>query len=96
MYCIEKQEKKNVNEAYHIKILFFLFFKKNLKIDRITMILQELGRYENERQRLKARIAILEKVEEERDKLLELLKNKTALGEKCSNDSLSQVIPQTR
>lgn len=93
MYCIEKQEKKNVNEAYHIK---FFFFKKNLKIDRITMILQELGRYENERQRLKARIAILEKVEEERDKLLELLKNKTALGEKCSNESLSQVIPQTR
>lgn len=58
--------------------------------------MQEFGHYENERQRLIARIAVLEKVEKERDKLLELLKNKTIFEKICSNDSFSQAPLQIR
>lgn len=50
--------------------------------------MQELECYENEKQRLIARIAVLEKVEKERDELLELLRIKT-LGKVYSNHSAS-------
>uniref|UniRef100_A0A915PI13 Uncharacterized protein n=1 Tax=Setaria digitata TaxID=48799 RepID=A0A915PI13_9BILA len=46
---------------------------------------QELGRYENERQRMKAHIAVLEKIKLERDRLFEILKDTTVLDGKCSN-----------
>ncbi|VBB33710.1 unnamed protein product, partial [Acanthocheilonema viteae] len=86
-----KMEKGNIldNQQQQMshRISEFNTFRKELN--------QELGCYENERQRLVARIAILEKVEKERDKLLELLKNKTILGKKCSNDSSSQLMLQT-
>ncbi|VDK86866.1 unnamed protein product [Litomosoides sigmodontis] len=58
--------------------------------------IQELGRYESERQRLIARIAMLEKVEEERDELLELLRTKITSGKLSSSHSSSQVQSEFR
>ncbi|EFO18940.1 hypothetical protein LOAG_09555 [Loa loa] len=83
-------EKENLldNQRQQIShhISEFNIFRKELD--------QELGRCENERQRLKARVAVLEKVEKDRDKLLEFLKSKTDLGEKCNSHSSTQAILQ--
>ncbi|CAG9531876.1 unnamed protein product [Cercopithifilaria johnstoni] len=82
-----KTENQNILDDQRQQILHhiseFNNFRKELN--------QELGHYENERQKLtEARNAVLEKVKEER----ELLKNKTVLEKKCSNDSSSQSILQ--
>ncbi|KAM3729129.1 Protein quick-to-court [Dirofilaria immitis] len=81
-----KTERQNLLDSQHEQLLHHTSEINNLHKE----LNQELGRYENERQRLKARIAVLEKVEEERDKLFELLKNKTILEKKCNNNSSSQ------
>uniref|UniRef100_A0A0R3RZN5 Zf-C3H1 domain-containing protein n=1 Tax=Elaeophora elaphi TaxID=1147741 RepID=A0A0R3RZN5_9BILA len=95
LYGIET-EKQNVldNQRQQIShyISEFNIFCKELDLN--TNDLQEMGRYENERQRLKARIAVLEKVEKERDRLLVLLKNKLALGNKGNDDSSLQSMLQ--
>ncbi|VDK87543.1 unnamed protein product [Onchocerca ochengi] len=69
----------NQREQVSHNILEFDIFRKELN--------QELGRFENERQKLKARIALLAEVKEERDKLFELLENKIMLGKSYDNDS---------
>ncbi|VDN39395.1 unnamed protein product [Gongylonema pulchrum] len=48
--------------------------RRQVEVLQQKLVDTEMGRYENERQRLKARVAVLEKVKRERDELLERLK----------------------
>ncbi|KAK6111931.1 hypothetical protein QQG55_45635 [Brugia pahangi] len=79
----QQQQKQHQQMSHHI-----------LENDIHNELDLELGHYENERQRLEEHIAILEKVEVERGKLLKLLKNKKVLEEKCNSDTFVQAILQ--
>ncbi|VDO15585.1 unnamed protein product [Brugia timori] len=79
----QQQQKQHQQMSHHI-----------LENDIHNELDLELGHYENERQRLEEHIAILEKVEVERSKLLKLLKNKKVLEEKCNSDTFVQAILQ--